>query len=98
LSVLNLLRLYIDGSHHVFYSPDSGALNCSAAASSTRLDRPLNELARRVVFSGHTIEGHLCFQIASDDAKSAVLFVNSPRCGGSTKYDTCTKKVWFALK
>jgi hypothetical protein len=93
-----LRRLYVDGSHDVFYSPDSGDLNCAAAANAAQPDRPLNELTRSVVFSGHTVEGHLCFQIASNDAKSAVLFVNSPRCGGSKKYDTCTKKVWFALR
>jgi hypothetical protein len=93
-----LRRLYVDGSHNVFYSPDSGDLNCAAARTVSRLDRPLNELARRVVFSGRTVNGHLCFQIASNDANSAVLFVNSPRCGVSTKYDTCTKKVWFALR
>jgi len=88
-----LRRLYVAGSHHVFYLPDSGDLNCAAATSASRLDRPLNELTHRIVFSSHTVEGHLCFQIASNDAKSAVLFVNSPRCGASTKYDTCTKKV-----
>ncbi|HEY8775154.1 MAG TPA: hypothetical protein VIM33_01605 [Gaiellaceae bacterium] len=91
-----LRRLYVAGSHAVYYSPDSGDLNCAATAYDSHLVRPLNETAR-IVFSGHTAEGHLCFQIASNDARSLVLFVNRPGCGTSKKYDTCTKKVWFAL-
>jgi hypothetical protein len=92
-----LRRLYVAGSHAVYYSPDAGDLNCAATAYASHLVRPLNETGR-IVFSGHKAEGHLCFQIADNDARSLVLFVKRPGCGTSKKYDTCTRKVWFALK
>jgi hypothetical protein len=90
-------RLYVDGSHGVYYSPDSGDLNCATTANATHLVRPLNQTGR-VVFSGHTAEGHLCFQIAGNDARSLVLYVDRPGCNTSKTHDNCTRRVWFALR
>jgi hypothetical protein len=87
-------RLYVDGSHAAYYSPDSGDLNCAKTATPSRLVRPLNE-TNTLVFSGRTVRGHLCFQIAKNDATSVVLYVDRP---GSKTSNTCTKQVWFALR
>jgi hypothetical protein len=89
-------RLYVDGSHGVYYSPDSGDLNCAArlpAASGS----PMNE-TRALVFAGHSTRGHLCFQIAKNDAKTLALYVDRPGCNTSKRHDTCTRRVWFALR
>jgi hypothetical protein len=91
-------RLYVDGSHAVYYSPDSGDLNCAATANASHLVRPLNQNTRRIVFSGHRAEGHLCFQIASNDARSLMLYVDRPGCNTSKTHDNCTRRVWFALR
>jgi hypothetical protein len=89
-------RLYADGSHSVFYTPDAGDYNC-AKSTAPRPRRPLNE-TRALVFPGRTLKGHLCFLIAENDARSLVLYVDKPGCRTLKKYDDCTQRVWFALR
>jgi hypothetical protein len=90
-------RLYVDGSHNAFYSADRGDLNCAKSLTPSRLVRPLNETGV-LVFSERTVRGHLCFQIARNDARSVALYVNRPGCDTSPTYETCRKQVWFALR
>jgi hypothetical protein len=91
-----LKRLYVTGSHSVYYEADSGDLNCAARLPSTS-SKPLNE-TNTLVFPVHTVEGHLCFLIANNDAKALVLYVDRPGCNTSASHDNCTDRVWFALR
>ncbi len=92
-------RMYVLGSHNVFYLADSGDLNCSTTPPKHQehVSRPLNE-ATRDVFPATTVKGHLCFQIATNDVASLVLYVDPPGCNKSKTTDTCTRHVWFALR
>ena len=92
-------RTYVLGSHHVFYSADSGDLNCAARMPQhpSNAARPLNEKTGDV-FPETTVKGHLCFEVASNDLKALVLYVDAPGCNTSKTADTCTKRMWYALR
>jgi hypothetical protein len=78
-------RLRAFGRHGVIY--DRSKDGCAS-----HLPRPDLENNYRDVFSGRTVRGNICFQIASNDAASLRLFVTPPLLtnGGH--------QVWFALR
>jgi hypothetical protein len=93
-----LKRLYVEGSGaSVFYLPDSGDLNCTAARGAPSA-RPLNE-KRTLVFPGHKVRGHLCFFVSHRDAKTLALYVDKPGCNTARHGDDNCQDRWrFALR
>jgi len=80
-------RLKAMGRHQAIYESFGSA--CGGKLPSPDLSHSYTK-----VFSGHTVSGNICFQIASNDARSLRLFVAGPL---SLRTLTRGRQVWFAL-
>jgi hypothetical protein len=68
------------------------------AAENTRrvhLPKPDLQANDSDVFSGRTVRGNVCFEIASNDAGSLRLYVDPPSTLSGRPLD---KRAWFALR
>jgi hypothetical protein len=88
-------RLFVVGIHRAHYSLTSGLNGCGPG--SAKLPAPdIQETIEqdRQVFSGTTLRGHICFQVATNDVRSLRLGV-SPVESLNGRRD---RTVWFALR
>jgi hypothetical protein len=84
-------RLNVVGVHNAPYS-----LTVGNACGPGRAKLPSPDLQTRfdhyeAVFSGQTVRGNICFQIAKNDARSLILYVAVP-------FNGAKRPAWFALR
>ena len=92
-------RLNVSGSHDVFYRADSGDIGCAAKAAKHPSAASVKTLNKKNpdVFSGETVRGHLCFQIASNDVATLAFSADPPGCKNTATVEVCSLHTWFAL-
>jgi hypothetical protein len=92
-------RIYVTGSHNATYQASTGDGSCSPRRlTEQQAKRALQHTftySSRQVFSGTSVTGRLCFEIATNDLPSLRLYVDPTDC--SSEVSDC-KHVWFALK
>jgi hypothetical protein len=78
------------GAHHASY-------NLTDNSCSNYLPKP--DLTRAsAVFSGQTVKGNVCFQIAKNDAKTLKLYLGYSQLAKDFLGPSKLKPVWFALR
>jgi hypothetical protein len=86
-------RVYTVGAHKASYLLTSGLNNCGPGEA--KLPPPdIQPTMDSNVFSGTTMRGHICFEVASNDVRSLRLYVEPPETLGGKQ----GKRVWFALR
>jgi hypothetical protein len=92
-------RVFVIGSHRAPYHWDYGTNACGP--DEAKLPPP--DLQPKVgsggnsVFSGTTLSGHICFEVAKNDVSSLMLYVERPLPATATLGQQRTR-VWFALR
>jgi hypothetical protein len=83
------------GAHKAAYPLTSGLNGCGPGEA--KLPPPdLDKIIEREgqVFSGTILRGHICFEIASNDARSLSIYVNPLDTGNGPQ----SQRIWFALR
>jgi hypothetical protein len=85
-------RIKAVGIHRAEYDLQSGLNRCGPF--DVHLPKPDLQANQSDVFSGRTVRGNVCFEIASNDATTLRLYVEPP-----TSFSGKTGNgVWFALR
>ena len=83
-------QLFAVGKHRAIYRLTTGLSACGP--SSVHLPKPDAQGNGEDIFSGQSVRGNICFEIASNDASTLKLYVERP-------YNESNKPiVWFALR
>jgi hypothetical protein len=90
VSLLRDFGIHAEGAHHASYDMTNDSCG-------NTVPKPSLESASQV-FSGQTIRGNVCFQIAKNDAHSLMLYTGNTKANELLVNLTNLKTVWFALR